>query len=326
MPINPLNIVSISSEPSHYTPSRDFYKKELEAKFERLWLLDPEQFNPLRNCLERERLERSWEILNHYTDLKNKKIVDLGCGSGVFSRRMRDAGGIIDAVDIAKNALKHFSQFDTTHIQTHQEAVPDTRLPDGHYDIVVAMELIAELPPEDYRLFFAELSRLIKPNGCLLCSSAIDVYTEDGVERLLDLAQTEFDIGEVKKSYHALFIRLRHLFQLPSLYVEAWKNKELRNKELKQRTSFFDHWWFFMNTSFVFVWIWMILAPLTRPLLNWMKNSRGLLLRLEKICEFLSDEKGVSHVIFVAQRRPIHLETEEENLPLERPKKKEVWE
>lgn len=322
---NRLNIISITSERTNYSSQRQSRKKELEAKFERLWLLNPEQFNPLRNCMQRERLERTWNLLTQNTELQAKNIVDLGCGSGVFSRRMRDGGGIVEAVDIAENALKYFEKYDRHPIETKRDAIPETKLLDENYDIVSAMELIAELPAEDYRLFFAEIARIIRPDGYFLCSSPIDIYTEGGVERLINLAQTEFDIGEVKKSYHALHLRLKNFFQAPAFYVEAWKNKDLRKKELANRSGF-DKCWFFLNSTLIFMWIWIALEPLMKPILALLKNNRSLLLRLENICEFISNDSGVSHVIFIAKRRPLHMSTEPENTPLERPKKKEVWE
>jgi 2-polyprenyl-3-methyl-5-hydroxy-6-metoxy-1,4-benzoquinol methylase len=321
---NPLQIIQ-TTEQSHPGSRKLSKRRELEAKFERLWLLDPEQFNPLRNCMQRERLERTWNLLTYHTQLEKKKIVDLGCGSGVFSRRMRDGGGIIEAVDIAENALKYFRVDDEHSIQTHRDAMPETNLPDENYDIVSAMDLIAELPVEDYRLFFAELARIIKPSGWLLCSSPIDIYTEGGVDKLINLAQTEFDIEEVKKSYHALHLRLKNIFSMPAIFLAAWKNKNRREKELAARSGL-NKWWFYLNSSFIFFWIWFLINPLTKPLLALLKNNRSLLFSLENICEFISNDSGVSHVIFLAKRRPINMNTESENIPLERPKKREVWE
>lgn len=322
---NRLNVISVSSERSEMSPSRLARKKELQARYERLWLVDPAQFNPLRNCMQRERLERTWTLIEQCIDLNGKHVVDLGCGSGTFSRRMRDAGAQVDAVDIAQNALKHFLELDSHHIHTRQDSMPETKLSDESYDLVAAMELIAELPPDDHRLFFAELARIIKPDGYLVCSTPIDIYTEGGVEKLLNLAQTEFEIGTIKKSYYALHICLKSFFEAPSKYVEAWQNPEIRRKELEKRTGF-DRGWFLLNSTILFMWLWIALTPLMKPILALLKDSRSLLLRLENICEFISDDDGVSHLIFIAKRRPMHSEIEPENLPLERPKKREVWE
>ncbi len=152
----------------------------MQAKFERLWLLDPQSFNPLRNCMERERLERTWLLLNRHVNPSAKETADIGCGAGVFCRRLRDAGARVKAIDIAENALKCFKAEDSHNIELKQDAMPDTSLSDHSYDIIICTELIAQLSRDDYRLFFAELSRLIRPDGYLVCSSPIDIYSEGG--------------------------------------------------------------------------------------------------------------------------------------------------
>ena len=213
-----------SANEQFFSGKRKAQSRELQAKFERLWLTDPERFNPLRNCIERERLERTWELLTEYLDLANKQAVDLGCAAGVFSRRLRDHGALVEAVDIAENALKFFEKSGSGGIKLKRDAMPDTSLPDHQYDVIICTELIAELPKEEHRLFFAELSRLIKSDGHLICSSAIDIDSEGGVDKLIELAQTEFDILEERASYHSLYIRLKRFFEAPSQFIEGWRN------------------------------------------------------------------------------------------------------
>jgi 2-polyprenyl-3-methyl-5-hydroxy-6-metoxy-1,4-benzoquinol methylase len=323
---NRLSIISVSSlSPQHSSiPSRLTRKKELQAKFERLWLLNPEHFNPLRNCMQRERLERSWSLLTQQMSLADKKVVDLGCGSGLFSQRLIAAGAFVDGVDIAENALKKLKEQSIERLQLIQDALPDTSLKDDTYHLAVCLEVIAELPREDHRLFFAELYRLIKPDGKILCSSSIDIYSEDALQRLMELAQTEFEIAQVVYSYHALSIRLKHLCQIPQEFVKGWEEPTYRKQALASR-SFLSRIWFWLNSSTLLMWIWWSLTFLTRPLLSLLAQNRTLLLGLEKICRALWDERGISHVIFMAKRKPIMPQMPEEQ-PRERPRKKEIWE
>jgi 2-polyprenyl-3-methyl-5-hydroxy-6-metoxy-1,4-benzoquinol methylase len=276
---NRLNIISVTSQSSSIPSSpnsRHTRIKELQAKFERLWLVDPERFNPLRNCMERERLERTWQLLTNHVNLRDQFVVDIGCGAGVFSRRLRDAGAQVEAVDIAENALKRFREVDAERIELKQDAMPMTHLPDHRYQVVVCTELIAEIPPHDYRLFFAELSRLIQPDGYLVCSSPIDIDTTGAVERLRELAQSEFDIIEEVASYHALYLRL------------------MRN-------------------------------PCLSPIRKLLKNHHKTLSILEKICRFFWDQEGISHYLFIAKRRVLP-KIDSSDIPIERAKKKEIWE
>jgi 2-polyprenyl-3-methyl-5-hydroxy-6-metoxy-1,4-benzoquinol methylase len=308
---------------NQYFPSRQTRKKEKQAKFERLWLLDPEQFNPLRNCMQRERLERTYSLVKHAVDLNQKRVVDLGCGAGVLTRRLREAGAHVTAVDIAENALKILQKQDMRNIEARQDALPDTSLSDDTFNVVICTEIIAELPPEDYRLFFAELARLVKPGGWVVCSSAIDIYTEGGCQRLLNLAETELEIIHELPSYHALYLRLKQWCEAPSKFVKGWEDQNFRQFELNQRSGL--NWaWFYLNTTFLFMWFWVVIQVLMKPLLAILKQNRTLLLVLEKICRYGWDERGISHLIFLAKRKALTQLTPVEPT-IERPKRKEIW-
>lgn len=327
---NRLNIIQVdpSSDPltkeDRYISSRLTRKKELQAKFERLWLLNPEQFNPLRNCMQRERLERTWHLILTHHSLQQAYVADIGCAAGVFSRRLRDAGAQVDAIDIAENALKYVRKHDLHHIITRQEIMPTTSLEDDSYDLVVCTEVIADLSPDDFRLFFAELSRVVKAEGNVVFSTPIDINTQGGVERLINLAHTEFDMIEFVPSYHTLYLRIKHLLKGPSYFIKGWQNKDFRSQQLAKRSGL-GYWFFRVNTTFLFIWFWIVLRFLFSPLLSWMKSSRFLLLKLEKVCQFFWADEGISHVIFLAKRRPVRL-PEPEISTNERPKKKEIWE
>lgn len=324
---NRLSIVAMSgSATNEYTrvPSRSARRRELQAKYERLWLLDPEQFNPLRNCMERERLDRTQALIVKMMDLSGKKVVDLGCGAGVFSFRLSDAGATtVDAVDIAENALKRLRENKKNGVMAIQDAMPDTTLADGAYDLVVCTELIADLPSDDYRLFFSELSRLVKPDGLVLFSTAVDIDSEGAVERLMDLLQTEFDIVKIVASYHALHIRLKRLCEKPAGYLKGWKEKEERKRELVKRNGI-SRWWYWLNTLPPMAWLWWSVSLLMKPILHFLRENRTFLLACEKVARFFGDENQISHLIFMAKRRPLVIESEEP--PVRRLGKKEIWE
>lgn len=330
MPERRLNIINISQfdnetlSPPPASLSRSARMKELQAKFERRWLIDPEQFNPMKNCLQRERVERTWQLLTKYVQLNQQHVVDIGCGSGVFSRRMRDAGARVDAIDISENALKYFKEQGAENIHLQQGAMPATNLTDDTYDVIICTEIIAELPKEEYRLFFAELSRIIKSEGYLICSSNIDFYTVGGIEKLTELAQTEFDILESVPSYHTLHLRLKNLFESPANFIEGWKNPEFKKKQLGTRRGF-NRLWFWVNTTPLLVWFWYIFEPCAKPILKMFKNNKKCLDFLEKVCRFLWDQDGISHYLFIAKRRPLP-SMNANDIPIEKPKKREVWE
>lgn len=325
---NRLNIIDVTSEKSpdpFFQRGRHGKKKELQAKYERLWLIDPERFNPLRNCMEQERIERTWRLLTkHVTLNKHPHVVDIGCAAGVFSRRLRDAGAQVQAVDIAENALKKFRELGAEQIELQQEAMPDTHLPDQSFQAIVCTELIAEVPQEEYRLFFAELARLITPDGYLICSTPIDIDSVGAIEKLIELAQSEFDIIEDIASYHALYLRLNRVLNNPSRFIKGWLDPECKRKEMAQLKGF-NRGWYWLNTTPLLIWFWYACHPLANFIHNWLRSQTTILLFLEKICRFLSDQDGISNYLFIAKRRPLPSINPDE-IPQERSKRKEVWE
>lgn len=283
---------------------RSIRRNEAEALFERMWLLNPEKFDPMRNARERERMSRTWKLIQALPDEKSKKVVDVGCGWGVISRKLRDAGASVDAVDIANNALKLLRSNRGEKIETIQEALPITRLPDDTYDLVVCTDVIAELNPEDFRLAFAELSRIITAKGHLIFSTPLDIYSEDALQHLITLVETEFKIEQAIYSYHALYIRLLSFFETPYRFYLSWRDPDFRQQQLKQR-GWLGRCWYRLNSLVIIAHTWGLISYLMQPLTYMMEQSRWVLLGLEAICRFFSGEAGISHALFSATRRSI---------------------
>ncbi|MDP1881121.1 MAG: class I SAM-dependent methyltransferase [Parachlamydiaceae bacterium] len=325
-----LNIVKNDHSDSSSSPSRKHLVKnaklkEIQAIFERRWLLNPEAFDPLRNCMTRECLERTWSLLIQTINPLEKKAVDIGCGMGVLSKRLHEAKvSQITVLDIAENALKRLKETNLENIQYACEAMPFTTLADQHYDIIICTDLIGEIPQEYHRLFFAELSRLISADGDLVFSSSIDIDSEGGVDKLKELIKTEFDLTHEILSFHVLYLRLKKLLRYPYLCTEGWSDLTFREKELNQRKGL-NRAWYWINTTPILVWLWYVMNPIAHRLLHILKNNRTILLFLEKICHFISDQDGISHVIFIAKRRSLQ-PINPKDIPITKPGKKEIWE
>lgn len=322
---NRLNIIAIDNKVP--TSSKTIVDRKLEAKarLERLWLQDPRQFDPLRNCMEHERLERTMEIISHFLILSGKLAADLGCAAGVLARRIRDKGATLHAVDISSIALKYFRESPLDSIELFEEYVPHTSLRDSAYDLVVCTELIGYLHPNEYRMLFSELSRIVKPDGYIVCSTAVDINTDDAVQKFANLAETEFVIDQWIFSYHRLYIRIKDFFEAPMRFMKASRDHQFRLQSLEGRRSL-DRWWFHFNSSKVMGIFWGGIQILFKPFVNILKSNRGLLLKLEKGCRFIWSDSGISHVILIGKRKPIIEKPPEDQIPRETKHKKMVWE
>ena len=160
-------------------------------------------------------------------------------GREIF-KKLHQAGAQVLYVEAAANAIKYVELrgLSKLGISVKQAALPKTQLPDDAYDLVICLDVIADLPPEDFRLAVAELSRIVKSSGYVLCSTPIDIDSEDALERFSGLISTEFKIHEWKLSYHSLYLRLLDFLKAPKRFYKGWKEKDYLAKQLKSRGSF----------------------------------------------------------------------------------------
>ena len=328
---NPFNIIKGNDVKPPFERARPNFagtkarRMETQAYFDRKWLLEPEKMDPLRNCMERERLDRTLALLKEKIEIRGKKAVDLGCGGGVFSRMIRDEGATVDAVDISPNALKIVNSYDHTRLTTYQDYVPSTTLKDDDYDIVICTELIADLKPDEYRLLISELVRLVKTDGWIICSTSLDIDSVDALQRFAELGESEIDINKWRFSHHRCYIRLCDFLEAPEKFVKASRQHAYKMQQLNERRSI-SRWWFRLNSATIPAAFWYLISLVTKPTLNWIKQSNRILLNLEKMCKFLWAEAGITQAIFVGKRRPLFTPLPEKEIPRETKHKRQVWE
>jgi 2-polyprenyl-3-methyl-5-hydroxy-6-metoxy-1,4-benzoquinol methylase len=194
-------------------------KTEVEAIWERRWLLTPEAYNPLRTAEGRLRIERTWNLIKEHLTHSELACIDLGAGYGVLSKKCaNEAAAKVTAVDIAEGALKRIREDQKIHCE--KQWVPYTTLPDMSYGMVIATDLIAWLSENEYRLFFSELARLVSREGKIVVSTPLDIYSLNAYQKFLLLAETEMTIEAVQKSYHALSVRF-----LSMLNRKKWRQR-----------------------------------------------------------------------------------------------------
>lgn len=301
-------------------------RDEAQAKFERRWLKDSDQFNTQRNAVERERIDRIERLINKNFNPLNKTIVDLGCGDGVLAERLAAAGATVQAVDIAQNCLKRLEKKARPGIFLSQEFVPRTLLSDYQYDLVIAADLIADLSPQYFRLFFSELARLGKKEGKVVCSTAVDFDSDDSLEKFVTLAETEFTVEDHLFSYHRLYIKLMEFLKRPSWYVTLAKDLELQNEELtKLKTPFSKRWFRWMISPLMRI-IFQTLNWMLTPFIHYIEQSKRILLWFEKVTKFIWDNEGISHVILICQQKPLVVPATTTEKPAERKGRKQIWE
>lgn len=328
MSINKLHIAEVSQNcPSFQSQNpREGRRQQLQALMERAWLQNPEQFNPERDCVQRQRVERTLKAFEGSIDLQGKKGVDLGCGAGFITRKVRDFGTkSIDAVDVAAQALKLVQEHGSEGIKTIQDCLPSTRLNDSDYDIVICTEMIGYLDPKEYRLLFAELSRLVKNSGIVICSTSLDSDTQNPLALFSQLADSEFEPLNWVLSYHHSFLRLCKFFEAPAKRLHVCKDPQDKRKILDSKKGLSLVWNQFLLSK-PLQGIWWTMSTVFTPLGKMLRQCDRTRNVLESISRFFLGPDGASHVIFVGKRRPLTFPLPPNEVPKEHPGKRQVWE
>jgi ubiquinone/menaquinone biosynthesis C-methylase UbiE len=107
--------------------------------------------------------------------IKGKRILDLGCGTGEGSEVLRCCGATVVSVDIAQFALSacHASKFEVVGGATH--ALP---FQNECFDGVLFMDIIEHIPRNLVILTLQEIQRVIKNSGKIAIHTMPNVFLE----------------------------------------------------------------------------------------------------------------------------------------------------
>jgi ubiquinone/menaquinone biosynthesis C-methylase UbiE len=122
-----------------------------------------ENFDELMNSYD---VQRRVEVLFDELltiDLRGKRLLDLGCGTGFFSRRARELGAEVVSVDLGPGLLKQvMAKARVVPVAGNALALP---FRDASFDVVVSSEMIEHTT--DPMQAVREMARVLKPGGPL---------------------------------------------------------------------------------------------------------------------------------------------------------------
>lgn len=119
-----------------------------------------------------ERLAVWRDLIAHYVS-PGDRVLDAGCGSGVFSFEVAARGVSVDAIDGSAEmiaiARRRQAELGATSIEFRVGLIEELRTwPAAGFDVVMASSVIEYLP--DLASEIASFSRLLKPGGHLMVS------------------------------------------------------------------------------------------------------------------------------------------------------------
>jgi len=111
--------------------------------------------------------------INTHASIKNKKILDIGCGGGILAESMAKCGAQVTGIDLSEDVLRvaQLHQKNNTnqvnYLLTSAEEL--ARDPAEKFDIVTCLELLEHVP--DPISIIKAAAKLVKPNGQLFFST-----------------------------------------------------------------------------------------------------------------------------------------------------------
>ena len=141
------------------------------AKFESLatrWWDPHSEFKPLHD-INPLRLK----YINDCVGLKDKSVLDVGCGGGILAESMAALGATVTGIDlgeaplaVARLHLKESGQ-KVEYLRVSAEDIARER--SGRYDVVTCMEMLEHVPEPASTI--AACARLVKPGGQVFFST-----------------------------------------------------------------------------------------------------------------------------------------------------------
>lgn len=107
--------------------------------------------------------DRRFEMIRRYTRLEDARILDVGCGLGLYMRQFRAYSSDVWGVDIDAEKVAEASQTLPNISQAPAEELP---FPSGHFDVVLSHEVLEHA--DNDRRAVREAHRVLKGGGRLV--------------------------------------------------------------------------------------------------------------------------------------------------------------
>lgn len=104
-----------------------------------------------------------------FGSFKDKDIVDLGCGGGLISIPLLDAGARVTGVDLSAKSIEEVKKKSNGRGTFINGDIRTINLPDESADYIILADVIDHIP--DYCEVVKNASRIIRPNGKIFIST-----------------------------------------------------------------------------------------------------------------------------------------------------------
>ena len=135
-------------------------------------------------------IEKSCNWIADHFNIKGKKIIDFGCGPGLYATRLAQKGAFVTGIDFSENSIDH------ARTTAKEKGLSIDYIVSDYLDfettekfdlIIMIMCDFCALSPAQRNILLAKFKAILKPEGSIL----VDVYSMNGFEKKNESATYE---------------------------------------------------------------------------------------------------------------------------------------
>jgi ubiquinone biosynthesis O-methyltransferase len=206
-----------------------------------------------RNSFVLGRYQNMFQLVQKEIDIKNKKLLDIGCGDGVLSYLFAKEGAKVTGIDYSDIAIefgKEKIKSKNLDIDFKQGSAYELPYKDNSFDIIVSSDVIEHL--EDVPKYLSEINRVVKNGGIVVISTPIK-FTEYPLdkEHVIEWFPNEFK-QVIEKQFNKTQYSYSHPLTLEQIYQTTYFGKQL-SKILFNIVSLFKNPFVGFNSKFQYL-------------------------------------------------------------------------
>jgi len=135
-------------------------------------------------------IEKSCNWIADHFNIKGKKVIDFGCGPGLYATRLAQKGAFVTGIDFSENSINH------ARIEAKKKGLSINYIVSDYLDfetsekfdlIIMIMCDFCALSPAQRKILLAKFKAILKPEGSIL----VDVYSLNGFVKKFESATYE---------------------------------------------------------------------------------------------------------------------------------------
>jgi 2-polyprenyl-3-methyl-5-hydroxy-6-metoxy-1,4-benzoquinol methylase len=135
-------------------------------------------------------IEKSCDWIAEYFKIEAKKVIDFGCGPGLYAKRLAQKGAFVTGIDFSENSINHARTEAKKKGLTLNYIISDYLEfeTDEKFDLIVMIMCdFCALSPEQRNLLLGKFKAMLRPEGSIL----MDVYSLNAFEKKAESATYE---------------------------------------------------------------------------------------------------------------------------------------